>query len=131
MLFIDASALTAVIVGESDAGTLLDRLALTEARLVSGIALWETAIAVARIKKTNVIAAWAEVERFRTSLDLRVMSIDLPVTAKAVHAHDTYGRGTGHAARLNMGDCFAYACARANGARLLYKGDDFVHTDLG
>jgi ribonuclease VapC len=40
-----------------------------------------------------------------------------------------YGKGR-HPARLNMGDCFAYACAKTNDARLLYKGDDFSHTDL-
>jgi ribonuclease VapC len=40
-----------------------------------------------------------------------------------------YGKGN-HDARLNMGDCFAYACAKANGAKLLYKGGDFALTDL-
>ena len=48
---------------------------------------------------------------------------------EAVSAHARYGKGH-HDARLNMGDCFAYACARTNNARLLYKGDDFSRTDL-
>jgi len=47
----------------------------------------------------------------------------------ALDAYARYGKGR-HRAALNMGDCFAYACAKANRAKLLYKGDDFVHTDL-
>lgn len=49
--------------------------------------------------------------------------------AGALDAYQHYGKGR-HPAKLNMGDCFAYACAKANDARLLYKGNDFVHTDL-
>ncbi len=47
----------------------------------------------------------------------------------AVDAYADFGKGR-HLAALNMGDCFAYACAKANGAKLLYKGNDFTHTDL-
>jgi ribonuclease VapC len=47
----------------------------------------------------------------------------------AIEAHSRYGKGR-HPAALNLGDCFAYACAKANGARLLYVGDDFAKTDL-
>lgn len=45
-------------------------------------------------------------------------------------AHRRYGRGTGHPARLNFGDCFAYALAKALGEPLLFKGDDFARTDV-
>jgi ribonuclease VapC len=44
-------------------------------------------------------------------------------------AYAKFGKGR-HAAALNMGDCFAYACAKANRARLLFKGDDFAKTDI-
>ncbi len=44
--------------------------------------------------------------------------------------HQRYGKGLGHPARLNMGDCFSYALAKKSGDPLLYKGDDFSHTDL-
>ena len=57
-----------------------------------------------------------------------------PVTEEQVHiareAYRDYGRGSGHPARLNFGDCFAYALARATGEPLLFKGDDFRHTDI-
>jgi len=57
-----------------------------------------------------------------------------PVTASQAKiarlAYRDYGRGSGHRARLNFGDCFAYALARESGDSLLCQGDDFVHTDL-
>jgi len=49
----------------------------------------------------------------------------------ARRAHQQYGRGSGHPAGLNFGDCFAYALARDKGEPLLFKGDDFAHTDIG
>src|SRR5262249_60411163 len=48
----------------------------------------------------------------------------------AREAYRDFGRGSGHPARLNFGDCFAYALARQTGQPLLFKGDDFVHTDV-
>ena len=57
-----------------------------------------------------------------------------PITAEHVEiaraAYRDYGRKSGHPANLNFGDCFAYALARATGEPLLYKGNDFSHTDL-
>lgn len=48
----------------------------------------------------------------------------------AREAYRDYGRGSGRLARLNFGDCFAYAPARETGEPLLFKGDDFTHTDI-
>jgi len=48
----------------------------------------------------------------------------------ARQAYRDYGKGSGHAANLNFGDCFTYALARDKREPVLYKGDDFVHTDL-
>ena len=57
-----------------------------------------------------------------------------PVTEEQAHiarrAYRDYGKGSGHPARLNFGDCFAYALARTTGEPLLFKGDDFIHTDI-
>jgi ribonuclease VapC len=48
----------------------------------------------------------------------------------ARQAYRDYGKGSGHPANLNFGDCFSYALAREKREPILYKGDDFVHTDL-
>jgi ribonuclease VapC len=57
-----------------------------------------------------------------------------PVTAEqaqiARQAYRDYGKGSGHPANLNYGDCFSYALARAKREPILFKGDDFIHTDL-
>jgi ribonuclease VapC len=57
-----------------------------------------------------------------------------PFTEAQAHiarqAYRDYGRGSGHPARLNFGDCFAYALARTTGEALLFKGEDFRHTDI-
>jgi len=53
------------------------------------------------------------------------------VQARIGHdAYRQYGRGSGHPANLNFGDCFAYALSRTTGEPLLFKGDDFIHTDV-
>jgi ribonuclease VapC len=66
-------------------------------------------------------------------MELAKMVIE-PVTAEqakiARQAYRDYGRGSGHPANLNFGDCFSYALARDKREPILYKGDDFVHTDL-
>jgi ribonuclease VapC len=49
----------------------------------------------------------------------------------AVKAFADYGKGRGHPAQLNLADCLSYACAKALGMPLLYKGQDFARTDLG
>jgi ribonuclease VapC len=48
----------------------------------------------------------------------------------AREAYRDFGKGSGHKAGLNFGDCFAYALAKSAGEPLLFKGDDFVHTDV-
>jgi ribonuclease VapC len=57
-----------------------------------------------------------------------------PVTVEqaliARHAYRDFGRGSGHRARVNFGDCFAYALAKSTGETLLFKGNDFAHTDV-
>ena len=128
-LFVDASALVAIILREPDVDVLADRLDRHEQRLTSAVALWETMAAVRRARDTSVELAWAEVERFRTALGLSLIPIGAEEVQQSVIAHARYGKGH-HPARLNMGDCFAYACAHSQSAELLYKGDDFALTDL-
>lgn len=59
-----------------------------------------------------------------------IVAITLADADGALAAHDACGKGAGHPARLNMGDCFAYAVAKNRGLTILFKGNDFVHTDL-
>lgn len=62
---------------------------------------------------------------------VEMVSIGPEMHLLALNAHQLYGKGTGHPAQLNMGDCFSYAMAKSTSGELLYKGSDFRHTDLG
>jgi ribonuclease VapC len=126
-MVIDTSALVAILEQESDADGLLRRLAAAGARRISAATLLETAI---------VLEARSG-ERGGEQLDLFLARAQIevePVTAEQVRvarkAWRRYGKGSGHAARLNFGDCFSYALAHSLGEDLLYKGADFSHTDV-
>lgn len=90
---------------------------------------WETVSALRSSHELSVEVARREVERAGEDLELHLVAIHDGELRLALHAYERYGRGR-HRANLNMGDCFAYACARTHDARLLYKGEDFTHTDL-
>ena len=128
-VFLDASALVAIIRDEPEAFTLREALAADVVRLTSGIAIWEAARALGREADADGDGL-EEVQRYCAAFDILVIPIGASEAVAAVRVHDRYGKGR-HPARLNLGDCFAYACAQANGARLLYKGDDFSKTDIG
>lgn len=116
--------------GEPDRDELEQRFGVDNNRIYSGVAHWEAALAIARKRKTSIAAAHAAVARFAGDFGIEMVPIGAVEASVAIDAHQRYGKGTKHRARLNMGDCFAYACARTNDAKLLYKGDDFIHTDL-
>ena len=128
-MFVDASALTAMLTDESDARQLLARLQNARTRMTSPLAIWETAIAVARLLGLPIRDAHRAVEEFLALAEIGVVAVPPEAREHAIDAWDRYGRGR-HPAGLNFGDCFAYACARTAGVPLLYKGDDFAQTDI-
>ena len=128
-MFVDASALTAILIGEPDAGDLRVRLAAHDVRLTSPMAVWEVVVAVSRRREMEVGDAEAVVEDFLRLAKIDVRPIPADVRHAAIAAFNRFGKGR-HPAALNFGDCFAYACARQAGMPLLYKGDDFSRTDI-
>lgn len=129
MIFLDASALVAIIAREPDADALSDMLDTGGTCIHSAITSWETAAALCRSYGYTPNAARDAVADFLGVIGSRLVVIGAQEAAIAALAYEIYGRGR-HPAALNMGDCFAYACAKASGARLLYKGGDFALTDL-
>ena len=128
-ILVDASAIVAIINGEPEADAFSDAIEEHNDRCYCAVGAWEASLALARIRKTNVLAAKAAVASFALEAALRMIDIGEAEYRAAVEAHHRYGKGR-HTAKLNMGDCFAYACAKIHEAKLLYKGDDFSHTDL-
>ncbi|MFN4164789.1 MAG: type II toxin-antitoxin system VapC family toxin [Ferrovibrio sp.] len=128
-MFIDASALCAMLTDEGDARELLARLQGTTMRLTSPLAVWETAISVARILDLPLDEARQAVEEYLDLMEIAVVAVPPEAAAIAIDAFGRYGKGR-HPAGLNFGDCFAYACARLNHEPLLFKGGDFPQTDI-
>ena len=129
MIFVDASAMISMMTGESDADGLADRLEAERQRLCSAISVWETIAGLCRTHTFSVPSARAVVQSFIAANDLRFVGIGEREFELAAQAYAEFGKGR-HQAALNMGDCFAYACAKANRAELLFKGDDFSKTDI-
>lgn len=128
-LFVDASALVAILGGEADRLSLTESIRREDELLWSPVSKWETVAGLCHGHEIDLAAAGTRVSHFASDNGFRMVAIGEPETAIALDAYARYGKGR-HPARLNMGDCFAYACAKANDARLLYKGDDFARTDM-
>jgi ribonuclease VapC len=128
-MFIDASALTALMTDEADARELLSRMQGAKKRLTSPLAVWEAAIAVARVLDLELPDAAQAVEEYLALMQIEAIAVPPQTAAIALDAFNRYGKGR-HPARLNFGDCFAYACARRYGQPLMFKGADFPLTDI-
>ncbi|EJW12600.1 PilT protein domain protein [Rhodovulum sp. PH10] len=126
-MILDTSALIAILKGEPDAKRFTDAIEAASIRRLSAATYLEVAIVADR--NGNPLIALRLDEMLREA----AVTIE-PVTPEqariARQAYRDFGKGSGHPARLNFGDCFGYALARATGEPLLFKGDDFSHTDL-
>jgi ribonuclease VapC len=126
-MIVDSSAIIAILKREPDWEFFSDALDAAILPRLSAASYFESAIVIDSWKKPILSVQLDElIERFNIQIE--------PVTAEqariARQAYRDYGRGSGHAANLNFGDCFSYALARAKREPILFKGDDFVHTDL-
>jgi ribonuclease VapC len=128
-MFVDASAMIAILVEESDAAALSKRLEQAVERCTSPIAIYETVAGIARVCNVPIRTAERILDRFLEQATVPIVPITAGIGRAALSALERYGRGR-HRAALNMGDCFAYACARELDLPILFKGDDFPHTDI-
>ncbi|QJU59014.1 type II toxin-antitoxin system VapC family toxin [Sphingomonas sp. AP4-R1] len=128
-LFVDASALVALIAREPERDDFVRRIAAETALLWSAMSCWETVSALRRSHGLSLDDARRDLDLTTRHLGFTLVPIGESEREAALDAYQRYGKGR-HPAKLNMGDCFAYACAKTNNARLLYKGDDFAKTDL-
>jgi len=126
-LIIDSSAVIALLRKEPD--HLHYRQAIAESRecRMSTATYLETAI-IADRDQSPLLSR--EFDRVITSMDIELVLVSVEQAQIARAAYRDFGRGSGHPARLNFGDCFAYALAIDQGESLLYRGDDFSHTDV-
>jgi ribonuclease VapC len=129
-MFVDASAIVAILTRESEADKLADTIEKARTPITSPIAIFEATLGVCRKRHASVEEAEQDVGEF---LELAGVRIE-PITDKEAHtalaAFSRYGKGRGHPAQLNLGDCFAYAMAKNRRTGLLFKGEDFDKTDV-
>ena len=129
-MFVDASAIVAILTRESDADALADRLETAVAPITSPIAVFEAVAGLCRKRHTSVEEAAEDVRAFLAAAGVQPVPITPADAETALLAFSRYGKGRGHPAQLNLGDCFAYAVARGHQVRLLFKGEDFDKTDI-
>ncbi|HEX4319359.1 MAG TPA: type II toxin-antitoxin system VapC family toxin [Acidobacteriaceae bacterium] len=126
-MILDTSVFIAIIKEEPEAAGFAGLLEATDELRISAATYLESSIVLDRMKNPKLSARLSEILE-------RAQVIVEPFTAEqaqiARQAYRDYGRGSGHKANLNFGDCFSYALARVKREPLLYKGDDFVHTDI-
>ena len=129
-MFVDASAIVAILTREPDADALADILDGARSPITSPIAVFEATLGLCRKRHASVEEAEADVREFLAAAGVRSVAITSKEGETALAAFARYGKGRGHPAQLNLGDCFAYAVARNYRGPLLFKGDDFSKTDI-
>ena len=126
-MIIDTSALIAILRAEDDASDMALAIERAAARRISAANYLETAVVIDASR--DPIAS----RRFDELVDVAELQVEPVTRDQARIARDAYrdfGKGSGHKADLNFGDCFAYALAKSTGEALLFKGNDFSHTDI-
>jgi ribonuclease VapC len=127
MIVVDTSALIAILARESEHQPFLKVLDDADRRPISAVTLYETGI-VLRMRLGP--AGLDDLHDLMQELSAEIIPFDRPQAEAALAAYLRYGKGIDARARLNMGDCAAYALATSLNAPLLFKGTDFAATDV-
>ena len=125
-MVLDTSALVAILLGEPEAPRFAEAIDAATSCLLSAASLLEASIVV-ETRKGEVAGRELDLLIYRAGIE--IVPVDQEQTEIARDAWRRFGKGR-HRAALNYGDCIAYALAKVSGAPLLFKGDDFSHTDL-
>jgi ribonuclease VapC len=127
MIVVDASALLTVLLRETDSNAMNAVIASVEAPLISVPSVMECTL---RFGRLGIGDRDYEIDELIHVMGAEIVGVDSLQLLCARKAFLRYGKGMGHPAQLNFGDCFSYALAKTRDLPLLYKGDDFIHTDI-
>jgi ribonuclease VapC len=127
-VIVDSSALVTIIREEPGFSSYLDRLLTSPKNRMSAATFLEAAIVIDRQPDPR---AAAKLDEIIEQLDITIEPVTAHQARIARDAYRRFGKGRGHPARLNFGDCFAYALAKVFDEPLLFIGQDFIHTDVG
>lgn len=126
-MIVDTSAIVCVHEGEPEARQYLEAMVEAPRLHISAGTLLETSLV---LDARQPLRSSRRLDRLVADLGVEVVPVDERHVAVARTAYRDYGKGSGHPAQLNFGDCFAYALATLTGESLLFKGKDFSHTDV-
>jgi ribonuclease VapC len=127
MIAVDSSALIAVFEQEPEAEHFLVAIRDAPRCLVSALSVYETGIVLGARRGWE---SAAQLMAFLDELGVEIVPFTEPYISQALDAYARFGKGIDPKARLNLGDCAAYALAKVLGVPLLFKGRDFTHTDI-
>ena len=128
-MYVDPSAILAILKEEADAKVYRDRLMVAFNRVITVVGKVEAALALGRTIKDYAQSPQL-ITTFCLDADIVVAPVFPELYDEVLLADRRFGKGTGHPAQLNFGDCFSYAYAKLFGMPLLYKGGDFSKTDI-
>ncbi|WP_374943338.1 type II toxin-antitoxin system VapC family toxin [Sphingomonas sp.] len=126
-MIVDTSVLAAILLAEPGQERFQVALASSNQIQLSAGSWIELGVVLFRKDKAELAII---AERLLETFSIRIAAVDVAQSELARLAYRAFGRGSGHPAKLNFGDCFSYALAKATGEPLLFKGDDFGHTDV-
>jgi ribonuclease VapC len=126
-VILDTSALIAILRDEPEAPACAEAIASAIVRRLSAANYVEIG---AVIDRAGDPVASRRVDELLAVSGIEIETVDEPQARIAREAYRDFGKGSGHPAQLNFGDCFAYALAKTRGEPLLFKGEDFGHTDV-
>ena len=125
-MIVDTSAIVAILRREPEGDAFFERVLDAERPAMSAVALVEASLV---IEGRGGRAAGARLDRFLARAGVEIVAVTADTARLAREAWRIWGKGN-HPARLNLGDCFAYALAQERGEPLLFKGEDFARTDV-
>lgn len=126
-MIVDTSAILAVILDEPEAESFTRAILAAARPMISAATYVEVHAVLARYRRPELRRL---LDRQLGALGIDVVPVTVEQARVAAAAYFDYGRGSGHPAQLNFGDVFAYALATETDRALLFKGDDFIHTDI-
>ncbi len=126
-MIVDSSVIVAIVNAEEDASELSDALSAAVSPKLSAANYLEIGITVDRKKRPD---ASRLVDTLISHYGVTIVPVTEKLAREARAAFNRYGKGMGHKAQLNIGDCFVYALAKETNEPLLFKGGDFTHTDV-
>jgi ribonuclease VapC len=127
MIAVDTSAMVAILLREAERDVLLARLREARSALISTVSVVEARMVVYGRRGAPGVVLLDDFLRLPGFEPVPVGHEEMEAASRAFVA---YGKGTGHPASLNFGDIFSYALAKTRRLPLLFKGDDFSHTDI-